>query len=422
MGLKRIVTADWIFPVTSPAVAGGALLVEDGTVLDIGPAKNIIDRHPHLPVTGLPPGAVMPGLVNAHAHLWLASSKRLPAEDGFAAWLGRCIEAKESFSTDRIRRGIRLAVETLKRRGTVFVADLSKDMLAAAELARAGLGALVFRELIGHDPALIEEAEREWKEEKTGHPHFPVVVPTCHAPYTAGPDLLRATARLAAERDVPWTLHLAESEDETELFLEGRGPLFDLLATRIPKELIPGPGVRPISWLDSMGCLDSRLIAVHLVQADEKEIALLARRGVRACICPSSNIHLTGKLPRVSAMLDTGLRPALGTDSPASAESLNLFREMEILLEHGFDADMILPMATLHGTEALDLPRSFGRIEKGESPALVHTAFDTERRGGERCDEKTRDPAAGRRAAADAIRAGARGRVTRLDGDFGESE
>ena len=108
VGLNReelLLAADWILPITSAPVENGGLLLADGSVIDCGPLEAVRARHPGVPVTPLPPGAVMPGLVNAHTHLELASLERIPADGGFAPWASRVIAAKESLAPEAVRDG-----------------------------------------------------------------------------------------------------------------------------------------------------------------------------------------------------------------------------------------------------------------------------------------------------------------------------
>jgi cytosine/adenosine deaminase-related metal-dependent hydrolase len=401
----KLLTADWILPVSAPPIENGGLLMRGATVTDLGPLDAVRSRHPDAPVSRLPPGAVMPGLVNAHTHLELASLGRLPATGGFASWAGRVIAAKENLSHGTIREGIRRAATAMRNAGTAYAADISNFRISAEVLEEERFPATVFHEFIGIDPVLFDEWEAHdaripgEDRDRTGVS----LLAACHTPFSAGPDLIQRCARWASERNVPWSIHLAESADETEFLLNGGGPLRELLLNRgIEGVSIPTPGMRSVPYLESLGCLDERLIAVHLVQIDERDAALLARRGVRPCLCPSSNLHLAGRLPPVALMLAAGLRPALGTDSPVSGDGLDLFREMEILLDAGVDGAIIIDMATRFGAEALHLPGDFGRIEKGKQPALIHLAFASEKKSD---------------VEALAIRAGARGRMSPVE-DF----
>jgi cytosine/adenosine deaminase-related metal-dependent hydrolase len=417
VGLSRertLLAADWIFPITSAPIENGGLLVENGIVIDLGPLAAVEARHTGIPAERLPPGAVMPGLVNAHTHMELAALDRVPAAESFAAWASRVIAAKENLTPDVIRDGVRRAAERLRESGTVHVADISNFAISAGVLAGAGLSATVFNEFIGMDSALFDEWEAELHGGNAdgGARHAVRIAAAGHTPFSTGPGLIKRCARRAADRDEPWSLHLAESADETEYLVHGGGPLADLLSDRgIEGADVSVPGMRSVPYMETLGCLDERLVAVHLVQIDDDDIDLLARRGVRPCLCPSSNLHIAGRLPPAAAMLAAGLRPALGTDSPVSSEGFDLFREMEILLDAGLDAAILLSMATLHGAEALRLEADLGRIEKGRQPALIHLAFETEPGP---AGDSTVDAVRAGQAQAAAIRAGVQGRVAPL--------
>jgi len=374
-----LIAADWIVPVTAAPIAPGGLLLRDGVVTALGRFEELRSRHPGAPVHRLPPGAVMPGVINAHTHLELACLGPIAIDAGFGCWLSRVASGKDGLDEATILAGIRRAIEELEACGTAYVADISNYALSPAELAASRLGGTVFHELIGANAGLVDEAFAR---------HCPAIegcsddasaplgrvrqLLACHTPFSAGPELLRRCTALARERGVPWSLHLAESAEETELLLHGRGAIFDFLRLRgIDERLIPRPGQKPVPYIESLGCLDERLIAVHLTQASKDDLALLARRSVKPCVCPSSNRNLTGRLPPVAAMLHVGLRPALGTDSPLSGDALNLFGEMEILLDAAIDPATILSMATLYGAEALELSADYGRIETGNQPTLT---------------------------------------------------
>ncbi len=392
----ELLSVNWLFPVTEAPVRDGALLIEAGRIVDLGPAPALRSRFPGIPERRLPPGAIVPGLINAHTHLELDAVGPLSAEGGFTAWVSRMIAAKEELDPDEAAEKVRRSAADHKAMGTVCVADISGTLLSVKALDGTGLHAKVFLEKIGREPAPFDSLEEEELP-----PEILALLPACHTPFSAAPETFRAASQAAASRGAPWCAHVAESEAETELLLTGGGPLRDLMLSRgIEPREIPSPRSRSIAYLDSIGCLDERLLAVHLVQADDQELELLARRGVTPCLCPSSNLHLVGRLPRIDTMLRAGLRPALGTDSLSSGESQSLFREMEIIMDRGIGAETALRMGTLHGAEALRLPARYGRIERGESPELYFLAFE----GGGDSDPATQ-----------AVRAGASGRILPLN-------
>ncbi len=399
MGLSRtpvLVTADWVFPITSPPIAGGGLLLDNGAVADLGPWRAIAERHPGVKTLPLGPGAILPGLINAHTHLELATLDRIGADGGFSSWLRKIIAAKEDLDDDRIARGVGDAVDRMGRFGTVYAADVANIFCTAPILAEKNFPSTLFQEFIGFDAGIVHRSSFPRIDDRRNAVRMGYAA---HTPFSTGPELLTFCAQRAEERNMPWSIHLAESTDEVELLEKGSGPLHDLLLDRgVARSELPRQGLGPVAYVDSLGCLDERLIAVHCVQAETDDLALLARRGVTPCVCPSSNLHLCGTLPDLDAMLAAGLEPCLGTDSPASAASLNLFEEMEILLDACVDPAIILKMATEFGAAALRLGADHGQIEKGNRPALIHLACEF--------DGRARKDAAA--AAAALIRSGAR--------------
>ena len=126
-------------------------------------------------------------------------------------------------------------------------------------------------------------------------------------------------------------------------------------------------------YLRQLGILDSMTLCVHCVHITENEIRLLANSGAHICLCPGSNRFLrVGKAP-VQNMLKYGLLPALGTDSIASNETLDLWREMRILREDhpGIDPGKILEMASLGGAAALQCADDFGSLSPGRRAVFL---------------------------------------------------
>lgn len=120
-------------------------------------------------------------------------------------------------------------------------------------------------------------------------------------------------------------------------------------------------------YLQRLGVLDPKTLCVHCVHVTENEIQLLAEKGAHVCLCPGSNRFLrVGKAP-VERMLRHGLLPAIGTDSIASNEALDIWREMRILSEDHPEAKpaKILEMATLGGASALHCEGLFGSLAPG---------------------------------------------------------
>ncbi|MFH1999365.1 MAG: amidohydrolase family protein [Planctomycetota bacterium] len=371
MGLRRMICADWIFPPGEPAIEQGALLFEGDRLLAKGSLKTIEAQAPDTEPLRLIGRALIPGLINCHTHLELATLGRIAADHGFTGWVRDLLAVKEALADTVIIEGAEKAARAMKASGTAYVADIASSFLTIEPLKNAGLSATVFREFLGLEPEALDAFE-------DAKPRFDLdgmegvrVLPACHAPFSTSPGLFRAVDEWARAHQARTSVHLAESEEETELLLHGRGAFLKLIQDRgIDPRFAPESGATPVTYLDRIGFLGAHTLAVHLVQATADDLAIIRKSRARPCLCPSSNLHLTGKLPRIQAMIDMGLAPCLGTDSPVSGESLNLFKEMEILLDEGISPEEVLAMGTRNGANALALPNGFGSFEVGTPPAV----------------------------------------------------
>jgi cytosine/adenosine deaminase-related metal-dependent hydrolase len=395
VGVMRIVAADWIFPPGAPPIEQGALLMHGDTILDMGDLQTLRGAVECAKEVHLKKTALVPGLINCHTHLELSSLQKLPVRKGFTGWLRDLLEQKSRFTEEEVLESAEKAALEALAMGTAHVADVSSGLVTLLPLIRTGLPGTLFLEFLGLGPEAVAAFERDrplFEEEDTEGIR---ILPACHAPFSTSKELFRLIGEWARQKGRPTTVHLAESKEEVELLSSGQGELSGFLKERgMESAWFPEPGAGPVAYLNQLNFLHEGLIAVHLVQAGAKDLALLKEKGVIPCLCPSSNLHLTGRLPPVDQMLKMGLKPCLGTDSPASGDSMNLFNELAILLDAGVAAAEVLEMATLNGANALNLPPHFGRIEPGIAPSLI---------------QLTCEPAPGEDPLVCALRAGAQG-------------
>lgn len=406
VGLIRIVSADWVFPPGKAPVKDGALLLDGEMIIEVSTRRKLLKEVEGAEELHLEKSALIPGLINCHTHLELSSIGRIPAENGFASWVRELIGKKTALTEEKILTGAEKAIIEMLAMGTAYVADVSSGFLTAVPLIRAGYSATIFREFLGLSRDGSAEFDRMAGLFQTDSLEGVRIIPSCHAPYSTSEEIFRSVGAWSSKNACPTMVHVAESRDEVDLLTKGDGDFVGLLKERdIDESMIPVPKLGPVKYLDHLGFLTEHTIAVHLVEAGADDFALLEKKGVKPCLCPTSNLHLTGKLPAVQAMLDSGLKPCLGTDGAVSGASFNLFKEMEVLLDAGIDADAVLAMATVNGAEALGLGLDFGRLEEGGAPALLNVA----------CEGKNKNPLES------VLRSGAQGWMTwviRPDGGF----
>jgi 5-methylthioadenosine/S-adenosylhomocysteine deaminase len=184
-----------------------------------------------------------------------------------------------------------------------------------------------------------------------------------HSTYSASVELWEA----AAATGLPLATHLAESEGEIEWVRRRTGPFADVI----------GPDLSPssIGALAERGLLCDRLVAAHCVHLDDEELELLARHDVAVAHCPRSNAYLGCGIAPLAALRAAGLRVGLGTDSPASAPSFDLFDELRAAVaaararERRSDAltgREALELATMGSARALGLDAEVGSLVPGK--------------------------------------------------------
>lgn len=378
--------AAWLLPIARPPIRDGWVLVDDDRIVALGGAGQDAGFKPAHPTTTQgwrteEPGtreagtvAILPGLVNAHAHLelsWLRG--QVPPGASMPAWASRLISLRRNAESDASEPIVQ-AIHEMRASGTSLVGDVTNTLAPWDALADSDLSAFVFRELLGftaEDPERLVRAARTEVDALTPLAWIrSAVVP--HAPYSVSPALLRAIA--AAGGDGPFSVHLGESGEELEFLRLGTGPWRLILEELgVWTDIWQPPECGPVEYLERFGLVNDRLLAVHCVQLSDAELSRLAGAGATVVACPRSNRWTGAGTPPIERFYDAGVRVAIGTDSLASVEDLNMFAELAVVrsLAPGIPASRILRSATLDGAEALGFGGELGSIEPGKRAELI---------------------------------------------------
>ncbi|HEY7170103.1 MAG TPA: amidohydrolase family protein [Vicinamibacterales bacterium] len=392
--------AAWVLPIAAPPLRDGWVVVDGGRVVAVGGARHDPAeagshrddrRESHTDDRGirLQPDsdedlgnvAILPGLVNAHTHLELSYLRdQVPPAGEFVTWIRRVMAARRERPDARspeIFDGIASAIAECERCGTAVVGDISNTLVTFEPLARSPLAGVVFYELIrfnAPDPrAFVEQATRQ----------LDTLMPTArlrcslaaHAPYSVAPAVLRAIREsLARHPALPASVHLSESAEEVEFIRSASGSwraLLEDIGSWDPAFVAPGG--TPVEYLDAIGFLDDRVLAVHAVQATVADLQRLAARGATLVTCPRSNGHTGAGAPPLEEFYASGVRVAVGTDSLASAPDLNVFAELATAraLAPTVPAASLLESATRSGAAALGFAGDYGTIEPGRRARLI---------------------------------------------------
>ncbi|MCI0393732.1 MAG: amidohydrolase family protein [Chloroflexi bacterium] len=279
-------------------------------------------------------------LVNCHTHLelgWLADLCPAGAGEPFTDWIARLVLRRRAVYQDGegeklTRQAVEDGIQRLLDSGVTHVGDISSHGLSVEPLLDSGLAGVVYVEVIGSNReqglASFEVARAIVEKHRPRERNGLRLGLSPHAPYSTHPDVFRTAASYCLREDVPLCIHLAESPYERQALVGGDGPFFEL-SRRIGTTPPPAPGLGPVAYLESLGVLEARPLLVHMVQASDEELDLVAGYGAKIAHCPRSNRLLQcGRMP-LEKMLARGIPVALGTDSLASSPSLDVREEAE---------------------------------------------------------------------------------------------
>ncbi|WP_436786259.1 amidohydrolase family protein [Yinghuangia sp. YIM S10712] len=384
-----------------PPIRDGAIAVDGDRIAAVGPAEEVAERHPGARVRRWD-GILTPGLVNAHTHLQYTDFAHL-ASSGlpFPEWLAAMNRERADYTEARWQESARRGVHLMLRSGTTAVADVVTDPCVLTPVDRSGIRGISYLEVISDTP--------RWRRERRAKLLAVLETPLSrtlgvspHTPYTVGTAAFVDAVAIARARGLRIHPHLAESAHETEFVRDGTGPLAELnRVVGFAHELLAtGSGSTPTAYLDSIDALGADVHVAHGVHLDAADRAVLRKRGTAVALCVRSNKILDAGEPPVADYLAEGSPIALGTDSPASSPSLDLWEEAaavrELALRQGYTATdldaRLVEAATVGGAAAMGLSGA-GTLAQGNRADFAvfavpvdgdpYTALVTE--GGGRC-------------------------------------
>jgi 5-methylthioadenosine/S-adenosylhomocysteine deaminase len=306
--------------------------VDGGTIVGLGPDVVAPPGDETIDGAGL---AITAGLVNGHTHAAMTLLRGFGDDLPLQQWLESCIwPAEGRITDDDVYWGTRLACLEMVRSGTTRFWDM---YFCAAQVARAvedsGLRATVSQvvlEVPGAPAAVGIDAAADGLDALAGAGAriTPSLGP--HSIYAVGEASLSTLGELAAARDVPVQIHLAETQHAV-------------------LDCIEAHDERPAAYLDRLGLLTDRTVLAHGVWLDDDELALVAERGATIVTNPVSNMKLAvGKAFPYPGAAGAGVRIGLGTDGAASNNSLDLLSDLKVLAllqKHANDDPAALPVA-----------------------------------------------------------------------------
>jgi 5-methylthioadenosine/S-adenosylhomocysteine deaminase len=344
-------------------IARATIVSDDGVLVYVGSADGAPPRAFDATVIDARGGIVMPGMVNAHAHLAMTMFRGFADDVDLDGFLGRLLPVEgRVLSDETVLLGSQLAAAECLRAGITSVLDMYFFHEATTEAARgAGLRVLngpVFIEFPGPDDRPFAD-RLAWARDVLAANNGAWLQP--HSSYLLDAVQLRAIGELAAEFGARVNVHSSETAAEMHQVAERHG-------------------TTPTRILADTGLLTARTVCAHGVHVTDADIDLLAASGASVAHCPASNLKLASGIARVPELQRAGVNVALGTDGSASANDLDLFIAMRLAgyVQKGSSGDAaVLPaarlvrMATIDGARALGIDHIVGSIEVGKRADLV---------------------------------------------------
>lgn len=316
-------------------------------------------------------GVLLPGLVNAHSHHDLGGMAPAASTGSFSDWL-LSIGATRGAERD-VEAAALVEAVALRRRGVVASGDIDASAGAASRARRrAGLGGRSYVEVVGvHRARALVQLERALEVARALGDEGGL---SPHAPYSVHVDALPDVVAASRHRRLPLAMHVAETEDETRFLQHGDGPFAAFLDVIGKGHPFPRPPrMRPVEYVDAHGLLAAGCVVVHGNDLDDDDVARLAAHATPVVYCHGTHRHFDRPPHRLLDLLAAGVPVALGTDSSASNDGVDLWNELRRLVVDRPDVrpDVALRCATVGGRVALRMPLGPATFESGDDAAGV---------------------------------------------------
>lgn len=347
----------------------GFVMFENDTILATGPMellpKEGEDSRIHF-IDGKN-GILMPGMVNLHTHMGMIPFRGLgdDCKDRLRVFL--LPMEQKAMDRELVYLSTRYAAGEMLLSGVTSVLDMyyyeEEAARAMDEMGMRGIagqtimdeGACDFSdpyEAIAYGERLIKKYE--------SHPRITACVAP-HGTSTCSGEVLQAAYRIDSSYRVPFTIHTAEMEYEMEYFRKDYG-------------------MTPVQYLESIGVLGEMTLAAHCIHMTEEDILLLKEKGSKVAHCIGSNTKAAKGVAPVTAMLGHEIPVGLGTDGPASGNTLDILTQMKLCADFhknetkdrsAFPAETIVSLATIKGAKAMGIDRVTGSLEPGKQADMV---------------------------------------------------
>ncbi len=306
---------------------------------------------------------VLPGFINIHTHIGMHSLRGICDDEELPAWLERIIIAEKQFTPKQIQENSEQACKEMLLSGTTtFVEMYTPIEPVIAGVKKHHIRAILCPVIYGFLGDVKKQLEYAKKLiDSFSHPLITIGL-AGHSIYTCDKETLSAIKKYAKKRKLLTPIHLAETRKE-------RFDCFD------KNKMLP------VEYLAEIKYLDNRTLLVHSIWLTKGEVRIIAQHKSAVAHCPVSNMKLSsGGVAPLMEMFEENISVGLGTDSVASNNNMDMFKEMMIcgLLhkQHRWDpkaapVQKLLDMATIDSAKAIDMEQEIGSLEIGKKADII---------------------------------------------------
>ncbi len=377
----RKISANYIFPVSSPPIENGVVIINDkGKILKIDKREN------HDPTTlRIHKGVIVPGFINTHCHLELSHMKGVaPTGTGLIPFISTVVKHRDVLEV-QIDLAIRKADREMYNNGIVAVGDISNKIDTVWVKKKSPIRYYTFVEMFNFlDDGMAQETfdgyMQVFKKQANGRGNKKSIVP--HAPYTVSPKLFELINRAnngqpKTKNPKPQTIsiHNQETPHEDLFFHKKKGALVDFYkGFGIPIRHFKKTGKNSIYYAMENMDPSHRTLFVHNTMTTEEDIQAAHNWSDKVywATCANANLYIENRMPDYQKFINNNAKMTIGTDSLTSNWQLSVLEEMKTIARYQsyVDFETLLKWATLNGAEALGYEKQLGSIKKGKTPGL----------------------------------------------------
>lgn len=344
-------------------IKDGAIAIRNGKIIFIGKSASAKGLRAEMEINA-EGKAALPGLINCHTHIPMTLFRGLAEDKPLDVWLKETIWPLEAkLKPEDIYAGALLGCLEMIKSGTTCLADMYfHEAMVAKAIEQSGLRGVLAEGIIeAGDKKLGEkmfDASLNFARHFHGYANGRVTTMLGpHAAYTCSPQILTEIREAASELNIGVHMHLAES-----------------------KAMFRKHGYSEIEFLDKMGFFIGKTLAAHCIALSKKDMRIISENHVDVVYVPVANMKLGLGAAKAKDLVNLGVNVCLGTDGPASNNTLDMFETMKIavLLQKliyenpsALSAYEILKMATVNGAKALNLEESVGSLEIGKKADII---------------------------------------------------